>query len=198
MEIDNIEPGFFYHIYNRGINREIIFPEDRYYKKFLSLFEKYMPQVTETLAYCLLPTHFHFLLFIKDHQVGLSSKQFSNFFNAYAQWFNKRRNRNGGLFQRPFRRRRVLNEDYLRQIIYYIHRNPMHHHFVENPANYLYSSYSDIISEDGTTQQNTETNMSIPRRATPSGYLSCIERKFVLELFETKGNFIFFINKDLI
>jgi putative transposase len=169
MEIDIIEPGFYYHIYNRGINREIIFPEYEYYNKFMMLYKKYMPQVTDTLAYCLLPNHFHFLIYIKDHPVGVSN-QFSNFFNAYAQWFNSRKHRTGGLFQRPFKRKRVLSNQYLMQLVYYIHRNPMHHNYVENPSKYLYSSFNTITSDQPTM----------------------LQREFVLELFENKENFLDF------
>jgi putative transposase len=168
MEIDTIDPGFYYHIYNRGINREIIFPEDQYYRKFLDMFEKYIPQVADTLAYCLLPTHFHFLVFIKEYPVGVSSNQFSNIFNAYAQWFNRKKHRNGGLFQSPFKRKRINNQQYLKQVIYYIHRNPMHHNYIEDPTYYAYSSYNSTISDEPTL----------------------IQREFILELFESKGNFI--------
>ena len=136
--------------------------------KYLTQYKKYMPQVLDTLAYCLLPTHFHFLIYIKEQTNGLSSSQFSIFFNAYAQWFNAKKQRYGGLFQRPFKRKRILGQKYLKQVIYYIHRNPMHHKYVENPAHYLYSSYNSIISEKPTL----------------------IQRQFVLELFETKENFI--------
>jgi putative transposase len=170
MEIDLIEPGFYYHIYNRGINREIIFPEDCFYMKFLCLFEKYMSGIADTLAYCLLPTHFHFLLYIKEHPAGVPSNYFSFLFNSYAQWFNKRKHRNGGLFQSPFKRKRVTSQEYLKQVIYYIHRNPMHHNYVDNPAHYMYSSYNSIISDDPTQ----------------------IQKQFVLELFDSRDNFIYF------
>jgi len=173
MEIDTIDIGFYYHIYNRGINHEVIFPEEQFYGRFLDLFAEYMPQVTETLAYCLLPTHFHFLLYINDQTRTNPSNQFSKLFNAYAQWFNFKRHRNGGLFQRPFRRKRIGSNEYLRQVIYYIHRNPLHHKVAQDPTAYRFSSYNVIL---GT-----------PRRGTPSGW---VHRGFVLELFDSLDNFI--------
>ena len=61
MEIEILEPGYFYHIFNRGINREHIFIEDEHYYKFLSLCKKYILPQKDVLAYCLLPYHFHML-----------------------------------------------------------------------------------------------------------------------------------------
>ena len=159
MEIEVIEAESYYHIYNRGINKEIIFYDDEYYRKFLTLYKKYIPLIADTLAYCLLPNHFHFLVYIhSDYPDGVSKPRrgnnpFGNLFNAYAQWFNKKQNRTGGLFQRPFRRKKITDEDYLKQVIYYIHRNPQHHNINKNLENYIYSSFRSIISEKPTLLQ---------------------------------------------
>jgi len=57
--------GQYYHIYNRGNNRENIFVEERNYRYFLKLYVKYIEPVADTYAYCLLRNHFHFLVRIK-------------------------------------------------------------------------------------------------------------------------------------
>ena len=57
-----------YHIYNRGVNRENIFIEERNYAYFSSLYIKYIEPVAETFAYCLLRNHFHILVRIKPEQ----------------------------------------------------------------------------------------------------------------------------------
>ena len=51
----------YYHIYNRGNNRENIFKETRNYRYFLTLYAKHIEPVADTFAYCLLPNHFHWL-----------------------------------------------------------------------------------------------------------------------------------------
>ena len=61
-----MQPGCFYHIYNRGNNRQNIFFEERNYLYFLRLFEKYLFNLVDVYAYCLMPNHFHFLIKIKD------------------------------------------------------------------------------------------------------------------------------------
>ncbi|MFE3867826.1 transposase [Flavobacterium sp. LS2P90] len=72
-------------------------------------------------------------------------RQFSHFFNAYAQAINKRHNRTGSLFERTFERKLVSSQTYFQQLIFYIHNNPVHHGFVENMSLYPWSSYETII-----------------------------------------------------
>ena len=95
----------YYHIFNRGNNRQNIFLETRNYDYFLKLYGKYIDPVVETFAYCLLRNHFHILIrtrtveeqkrifvdshfppkFNQDFQPLEPSRQFSHFFNAYAK-----------------------------------------------------------------------------------------------------------------
>jgi putative transposase len=56
----------YYHIYNRGNNRENIFVEERNYEYFLKLYEKHITPVADTFAYCLLKNHFHICVRIKS------------------------------------------------------------------------------------------------------------------------------------
>jgi len=154
MEIEVIEPDYYYHIYNRGINRQPIFTSVDHYYRFLFLCKKYVPSYADVLAYCLMPNHFHFLLYIHPDGVGVPRRGVNsplcNFFNAYAQWFNKMTDRTGGLFQRPFKRKKILDQEYLKQVVYYIHRNPMHHKMVAKPEEYSFTSYHDLISNHPT------------------------------------------------
>ena len=65
-DIPPLVQGNFYHIYNRGNNRENIFPEERNYAYFMDLWWKHINPITETWAYCLLRNHFHVAVYIKD------------------------------------------------------------------------------------------------------------------------------------
>lgn len=64
--IEKLLPGKFYHIYNRGNNRENIFIERRNYTYFLEQWPKHVSLVAETYAYCLMKNHFHFLVRIHN------------------------------------------------------------------------------------------------------------------------------------
>lgn len=164
MKIEKIEPGNYYHIYNRGINGTDLFFEQENYRHFLRLYKKYILSVADTFAYCLMKNHFHFLIYFKErneiavkHQSSAEnevlkdpSRKLSHLFNSYAQAINKRYGRTGGLFERPFERKRIDSEDYLKKLIFYIHHNPVKHNFVEKLENYSWSSYKVIISSDPT------------------------------------------------
>ncbi len=159
MDIQPVIEGQYFHIYNRGVNGENLFKEERNYYYFLQQYRFYCSDVLETLAYCLLKNHFHLLVYIKeDVEVprkdgkGMfkqnASKQLGHFFNSYAQSINKAHNRTGPLFESPFERKLIDDESYLMSMIYYCHRNAVHHGFVNDLRDWEFSSYHSILKND--------------------------------------------------
>lgn len=67
-----------YHIYNRGINGENIFIQEKNYSHFLTLYTKYIEPVAETYAYCMLRNHFHLLVRIKSEDEILKTLKVSH------------------------------------------------------------------------------------------------------------------------
>jgi putative transposase len=151
--------GTFFHIYNRGNNRENIFVQLRNYAYFMDLWWKHTSLIAETWAYCLLRNHFHALVFIKnreelpDQNIKEPSQYFSNFFNAYARGVNLATGRTGAMFERPFKRIPVDSESYLIRLVVYIHQNPQKHKFIEDFRDWDYSSYSHLVSNAPTRLQ---------------------------------------------
>ena len=150
-----LEPGKYFHIYNRGNNRENIFIEDRNYRYFLGLYVKYIESIADTYAYCLLRNHFHLLVRIKgENPKGLgdpwgfptAGQQFGKLFNAYAKAINKAYQRTGSLFQNPFGRIEVTSDLYFIRLVTYIHRNPQKHGLVQDFRDWPYSSYHAVLS----------------------------------------------------
>ncbi len=92
-------------------------------------------------------------------RVGLSLKkynpshQFSHLFNAYAQAYNKRNGRTGSLFIHPFKRKLIEDIEYFKNLVVYIHNNPVHHKFTEHAMDYPWSSYLTCISVKSTHLQ---------------------------------------------
>jgi putative transposase len=158
-----LQHGSYYHIYNRGVNRENLFVEERNYRYFLQLYASHIEPIAETYAYCLLRNHFHFLVQIKD-LTGLEdlsglkkpSQHFSNLFNAYTKAFNKTYGRTGTLFQRPFCRIAVTSDAYLAWLVVYIHHNPQKHGFVDDFRAWPYSSYHAHLSDKPTRLQRDD------------------------------------------
>ena len=97
-----------------------------------------------TFAYCLLKNHFHFVIKIEGEPKEVT-QSFSNFFNSYAKAYNKVENRTGSLFEKHFRRIKVDNEKYLKQVIIYVNSNSQTHFGIDF-NNYPFSSYQEVIS----------------------------------------------------
>ena len=147
-------PDTFYHVYNRGHNRDLLFSDDEDYEFFLWLLERcYGPvqikakdgrlfpwfgdQVT-LHAFCLMPNHFHLLLH-QGEDVGSLSKSMQSLATTYSMYFNKKYKRRGSIFESVFKASPILNESYLQHITRYVHLNP------KDFKNWSYSSYRDYL-----------------------------------------------------
>ena len=155
-QITPLENGKYYHIYNRGINSDILFRDSDNYNYFLKLYDTHIDPIAETFAWCLMKNHFHFLIRVKEvEEIKTAikiqpSQSFSNLFNAYTKAFNKKYNRHGALFERPFRRKWVNYDRYFQNLIVYIHNNPVHHNICDHPLEYAWSSYLSCIADKPT------------------------------------------------
>jgi putative transposase len=148
-----------YHIYNKGNNGEKIFLDDENYLFFLSKFNYYLKGKVVVYAYCLMPNHFHFLLKVNENpeptkivnnsiefrKLSILEKSFRDFFISYSKSFNKSHNRTGSLFQYKFKRKPILDESYLNNIVAYIHLNPVRAGIVKSAENWNYSSYKSYL-----------------------------------------------------
>ena len=168
MKLEKLEKDGYYHIYNRGINGEILFRNNENKRYFLKLVAKYLSEKIAILSYCLTDNHYHFTVRIQADE-KIATQAFSNLFNAYAKAFNKQEGRTGSLFEKHFRRKRIHEESYLRNLIVYVHTNPQNHGVIDDFEKYRFSSYSSFIS----------TNTS---------EILKIEKKEVLKLFEDLEN----------
>jgi len=167
-----LKPGVYYHIFNRGTNRENVFIEERNYRYFLQLYLKYIEPVAETFAFCLLKNHFHLLVRMKEIedlqdpkglQRPLGSVAFSNFFNAYAKAINKAYGRTGSLFQHPFGRIPVLTQSYLMQLVRYIHFNPQKHGLIDDFREWPWSSYHSFVQTETLKVSETFRVLTVQR-----------------------------------
>lgn len=135
-------PDSYYHIYNRGVNKQKVFLDDQDYAVMLSLIKRYLDiipsknqngafypnysQDIELLTFCIMPNHFHFLVF--QHRADAMKDLLKSLSVAYAMYFNKRYKRVGPIFQQRYKASRIDSEAYLLHISRYIHMNP-HNYF---------------------------------------------------------------------
>lgn len=148
-----LEQGKIYHIYNHTIGNELLFKKDENYHFFLSLIRKNLSGCSNIFSYVLMPNHFHFLIKFNDHGTNNKnyfSNQLSKSFNSYSQAYNKVFNRRGSLFRHRFRRKEITDEIFLRNLIIYINANPVHHDFCNKASQWKYSSYHALIDNKPT------------------------------------------------
>ena len=159
MQIQPLIEGQYFHIYNRGVNGENIFKEQRNYHYFLQQYFIYCAEVLETLSYALLKNHFHLLVYVKENvEVPMysgkgtirlnASKQFSHFLNSYAQSINKAHQRTGHLFESPFKRKLVDNNCYFTDLVLYCHHNPQSHDLTTDFKLWEFTSYHTILNNN--------------------------------------------------
>ena len=154
----------YYHLYNRGVNKGLIFSDDQDYKIFLYYLKLYLCSEAlqveylklypsrklknycnrlKLLVYCLMPNHFHLLVWQRDPDT-------INFFMRsltvkYAMYFNKKYKRVGPLFQGVYKAVQVENEPQLIYLSKYIHRNPIALTSGRVLEVYRYSSYQNYL-----------------------------------------------------
>ncbi len=141
-----LHPGEHYHIFNRGVNRGKIFFDEPNYLYLLFNIERYLLPVLDLVAYCLMPTHYHLLVFVKETSEVVSTSEVSKAMMkmsvSYTKAVNHRYDRIGPLFQGAFKAKPIDTEVYLSQLIDYIHLNPVESDLVQHPGDWCYSSYA--------------------------------------------------------
>src|SRR3989339_2169838 len=143
--------GQSYHVFNRSINKEVIFNNKREINRFFSLinFYRFKTNISfseycslnkenrkvieklnitsqarvEIYSFCLMPNHYHFL--IKQLQPKGISDFISNIQNGYAKYYNIKNNRYGSLFCGMFKAISISSEEQFFHVSRYIHLNPI-------------------------------------------------------------------------
>lgn len=132
-------PGGFFHIFNRGVGRQLIFHKNRDFEFYLNRLEQARKEKgVEVLAYCLMPNHVHLLV----KQVGEEnvSPFISSVHTSYAKYFNGTYDRVGHLFQGRYKQVIVKRDEHLQYLVAYIHLNPVEAGLVAKPEEYQWSS----------------------------------------------------------
>lgn len=115
--------------------------------------------LTDILAYAMMPNHIH--LVVRERGAGGISKFMLKLMTAYSMYFNKKYERSGPLFTRPFRSKHIGSDDYLRWVFAYVHLNPLEllqkdwkERGVANPSaatafmhGYRYASFRDYFGD---------------------------------------------------
>lgn len=157
-------PNNIYHVYNQGNNRQPIFHQQEDYFTFLRLYKKLVTPVVSTIAWCLMPNHFHFMIQtdarcnVKIKQGGIFIDPITNgmrkLLSGYARIFNNRYKRSGSVFRQKTKAKSLSDiiattdssysqQDYFKGCFHYIHQNPVVANLVSKLEDWEYSSFKD-------------------------------------------------------
>lgn len=134
-------PNAIYHVMARGNGKQAIFHIEDDYRRMVDGLEKTVGRTGwEVLAYVWMPNHIH--LFLRTPKPNLS-KGMQYLLSGYANWYAKRHQRTGHLFQGRFRAEMVEDESYFWTLSRYLHLNPIRgkRPLVAHPRDWPWSSY---------------------------------------------------------
>lgn len=127
-----------YHIINRGNRRETVFHDNNDYERFLKLLIEAKDKYNiEIYAYCLMPNHFHLVIYTK-YADSLSQMHWIS--SSYVRYYNKRYNISGHLWQGRYKSFIVQEDTYLLVLLKYVEANPKRARIVKDCCEYRYSS----------------------------------------------------------
>jgi len=200
MTVRQMFVGGIYHVMTKSIAGYEIFRSDRDYERMVAMMKYYayekaplkfsyyktskdrnrlyeklemngVDKLVEIIAYCIMPTHIHFILSpIKD---GGISKFMQNLLNSYTRYFNNKNNRKGPLWQGKFKSVLVENDAQLFHLTRYIHLNPTTSGLVENPIDWKYSSYSEYLGKSENSLCNFRKYMDF----SPNSYKEFVDSR---------------------
>ena len=159
----------FYHVFNRGVDGRPIFVDPQDFRVFMFYLFVYLAEPEKVVlkfadvsarlrnhnlykevkmvSYCLMPNHFHLLLFQKNGN-GVSNLM-KQVMNGYTIYFNNKYKRTGALVQGRFKAVRVEKDELVLLLARFFHQNPVLAGICNKPDEYLWSSYKNLAGVDG-------------------------------------------------
>ena len=117
-----IEIGY-YHVINRGVEKRKVFLDSADHHKFMSLIEEFKLDHNFVIhAFCLMANHYHLLIEVKQKNLSTIMHKINS---RYSNYFNKKYNRVGHLWQGRFKSWYVKDQRYLTNLTKYIEQNPI-------------------------------------------------------------------------
>lgn len=139
-------PGAWYHVMNRGLGKRSTFlnNEDRQY--FLNL----LGEISKTFhieihAFSLINNHYHLLIYTPEAGLGRAMRHLNG---VYTQKFNWRHNTDGPLFRGRYKALIIDSDNYLLELIRYIHLNPVKAGLCDHPGKHSWTSHIAYIKNN--------------------------------------------------
>ena len=140
----NVPDNSIQHIVNRGNDRKVVFPQPLDYAAFLVLLREARELFAVKLyAFCLMPNHFHLVLWVAN--LGALSAYMHYIQREHAcdlrRWYKSKGH--GHIFQRRYWNDTVESDGRLIRLIRYVEANPLRAQLVSTPESWEWSSLWD-------------------------------------------------------
>lgn len=137
-------PEAWHHVMNRSRKGEILFREDDDYYFFVNLLKE-IGDVwkARTTAYCMMTNHYHLLIQTPEANLARCMRHING---VYTQYYNRKYNSDGQLFRGRYKCILVDSDNYLLELVRYIHRNPLEAGLAEDLSLYNWSSHKPYLS----------------------------------------------------
>ncbi|MCK5491904.1 MAG: transposase [Candidatus Omnitrophica bacterium] len=164
----DVVSGRMYHVFTKSIAGFIVFNNDAEYDRMIYTLNYYKimeigycysdyikhvgktnslkdkDQIVDIIAYCLMPTHLHFILKQNvDKGISLFMRKV---LNSYSKYFNCKIKRRGPLWESRFKNGEIENDEQLMHLTRYVHLNPVTAGLVKTPEFWKYSSYNEYLN----------------------------------------------------
>lgn len=138
-------PGMNYHIFSRGNEKQRIYRDDLDRRSFLAMLGRLKREIGFDLySYVLMPNHYHFLMRTRAENLGKIMQLLNS---RYSMYFNWKYNRVGHLFQGRYKSLFVQDDQYVLDLVRYIHLNPVRKRLVKEVNEYKWSSHPDYVKD---------------------------------------------------
>ena len=138
-------PGANYHIVTRGDGRRPLFHDRGHYERFTQgLQDEVQRSGWIVLAYCWMPNHIHALIQTPEPNLA---RGMQHWLSGYANWYAKRNQRTGHLYQGRYKAFLVEDAGYYWTLSRYIHLNPCQgsRPLAADPASWPHSSFAGYV-----------------------------------------------------
>ena len=136
----------FYHVFNRGVNKQLIFLSENDYSFFLRKLKELKKKYDHSIyCVCLMPNHFHISIQTRKAPI---SKIMASLTTSYSMYFNRIHNHVGPVFQNRFKSILVENDTYFLKLSQYIYLNPVKAGLVKDPMLYKFSSIREAVGRE--------------------------------------------------
>lgn len=147
-------PNATYHVMLRGNDGQPIFFSDEDKCHMCLLIQEGIERFGHSIySFCFMSNHIHLAVQVRDISI---SHIIQNLAFRYTRYINSKLNRIGHLFQGRFRSILVDGNQYLKELIRYIHLNPVRAHLVDHPEQYIWSSHRAYLLVDEFTWLNRD------------------------------------------